>query len=401
MLTFSRAAYSYFDYVAGETYILPEHLWHDVKDPATYADTNPVGTGAYTLTSFSPTAMTLTANPHYYLPGYPKIKTWRYVALNGNTATELAIETGQLAWGGSYIPNIQQDYLDKNPKYAVTDNPLQIAYLIPNMTSGPTTDLAVREAISDAINRSFVSKDVYNGYAGPTNPESVLTPTFSDILDPALSSDTLSYDPAAAKRILESDGYTPGSGGMMEKDGHELTIDVKVVSTFTNYVQDIDIIAAEEKAAGINMVVDLESRAQFTEDEDNGNFQMVIGKYGSTASPYVFFNGLLNGADIPPVGQTDTVGDYGRYNNSTVDSMLSAISQTDNLSAQKQDFYQIEKDFEQVMPDIPLFNQQDEEEFNGNLIAGWPTASNPYAPGCAMSTRPDIGWCAMRLTGAK
>lgn len=401
VLTFSRPAYSYFDYLAGKTYILPEHIWKSVKDPATYQDSQPVGTGAYTLTSFSPQSLTLTANPHYYQPGYPKIKTWRYVALNGNTATTLAVENGQLAWGGSYIPNISSAYLSKDPKYAVTDNPLQVNYLIPNMKSGVTTDLKVREAISDAINRDLVSKDVYDGYAGPINPESVLMPTFSDILNPALKNDQFTFDPSQSRKLLESDGYSAGANGIMEKNGQPLTIDVKVVSTFTDYVQALNIIAAEEKAAGINMVIDLESRAQFTVDEDTGNFQMIIGKYGNTPSPYVFFQGLLNGSATPPIGQTDTAGNYGRYDNPTIDSLLAQASQTDNLSAQKPDFYQIEEIFSQQLPDIPLYNQQDEEEFNGNLIQGWPTASNPYAPGCALSTTPDIGWCAMRLEPAK
>jgi peptide/nickel transport system substrate-binding protein len=401
VLTFSKPGYSYFDYLAGKTYILPEHIWDTISDPSSYQDQHPVGTGAYILTAYSPQTMTLAANPRYYLPGYPKVQAWRYVALNGNTATTLAVETGQLAWGGSYIPDIRQAYLSKNPKFAVTDNPLQLAFLIPNMKSGVTTDLKVREAISDAINRNQVSGDVYDGYAGATNPESLLTPTYSDVLDPALKNATLSYDPSEARKLLAQDGYQPGPGGIMVKDGKELTIDVKVVSTFTDYVQALDVIAQEEKAAGINMVVDLESRAQFTVDQDDGNFQMVIGKYGDTPSPYVYYDGLLDGKKVAPIGQSDTVGDYGRYDNSTIDSLLAAIAASNNLAVQKPDYYKIEEIVKQQMPDIPLFDQQDEEEFNTNLIKGLPSPADPYAPGCALSTTPDIGWCAMRLEPAK
>jgi peptide/nickel transport system substrate-binding protein len=94
------------------------------------------------------------------------------------------------------------------------------------------------------------------------------------------------------------------------------------------------------------------------------------------------------------------VGDYNRYRNATVNSELAAIAGTDSTTAQNQDFYQIEQTFAAQLPDIPLFNQQDEIEFNGNQVAGYPTLSNPYAAP-AVYIQPDIGWVAARLAPAK
>jgi peptide/nickel transport system substrate-binding protein len=67
---------------------------------------------------------------------------------------------------------------------------------------------------------------------------------------------------------------------------------------------------------------------------------------------------------------------------------------------QKPDFYQIEHIFAAQLPDIPLFNQQDEIEFNGNVVANYPSVANPYgAP--AVYIQPDIGWVAARLAPAQ
>ena len=58
----------------------------------------------------------------------------------------------------------------------VSDIPLGTTFLVPNMATGPTTKLAVRQAISAAINRSYISDTVYNGYAPASNPEALITP---------------------------------------------------------------------------------------------------------------------------------------------------------------------------------------------------------------------------------
>jgi peptide/nickel transport system substrate-binding protein len=185
-LTFSKPVYSDLYYIIGKVDILPEHIWKSVGNPATFLDSAPVGTGAFEVSSVSSQVMTMTANPHYYQPGYPKIKTVRFLTYSGNTASNAAVEDGQLDWSGNYIPNIQQDYLNKNPKYQLVNIPLAIAFLVPNLRSGPTAQLPVRQAISDALDRSYISQTVYDGQAPATNPESLLTPNFSAVADAAL-----------------------------------------------------------------------------------------------------------------------------------------------------------------------------------------------------------------------
>ncbi len=189
-INFTKVAYTDAYYALGmrvETFMVPEHIWKNISNPTTYLTAHPVGTGAYEVSKVSPQVLDLTANPHYYLPGLPKVKTYRFLTYSGNdTTSDAAIEAGQLDWTGAYIPNIQQNYLNKNPKFQlVSDIPLATTFLITNMASGPTTKLAVRQAISDAINRSYISNTVYDGYAPATNPEALITPNFNPVLNPA------------------------------------------------------------------------------------------------------------------------------------------------------------------------------------------------------------------------
>ena len=54
VFTFKSSAVPYFYYVAGQTPIVPQHIWASIKDPVTYKDSTPLGTGPFTMSSCSP-----------------------------------------------------------------------------------------------------------------------------------------------------------------------------------------------------------------------------------------------------------------------------------------------------------------------------------------------------------
>ena len=400
-LTFSKPVYSDLYYIAGKVDILPQHIWKSITNPATILNSKPVGTGAFEVGSVTPQVMTFTANPHYYQAGYPKIRTVRFLSYTGNTASNAAIEDGQLDWGGNYIPNIQQNYLSKNPKFQLVNIPLSIAFLVPNLTTGPTAQLPVREAISDALNRDFISQTVYDGQAPATNPEALLTPNFSSVIDSSLPSALpTGANDAQAESVLEAAGYKMGSNGIFnDSSGQPLNVTVQVISGYTDYVQIVQIAQQELKSAGINLQVQSESYQSFTNNQDNGDFQLLIDNFGYTPSAYSYYYNLLDSSVAPKAGTADTVGNYGSYHNAQVDSDLATIAGTNDTTAQNKAFTDIEQQFVKDEPLIPLFEQQNEQEFNGAKITGYPTKSNPYAS-AAIYMQPDIGWVMMRIAPA-
>jgi peptide/nickel transport system substrate-binding protein len=385
-ITFTKPAYTDAYYALGRVEMLPEHIWQSVKNPTTFLNEHPVGTGAYVLSKFTPQAFELTANPHYYLPGLPHFKTVRFISYSGNTTLDAAIEAGQLDWTGAFIPNIKKTYLAKDPKFVVSDIPLATTFLVPNMATGPTTKLAVRQAISAALNRSYISNTVYNGYAPATNPEALITPNYNSVLDPSLASARLaSPNVATAKTYLAKAGIsTP------------LNLTVKMVAGYTDYLSDLQIIQQELKPAGINLSIDQEAYTAFISDQDNGNFQLLMDSFGYTPDPWSYYYTLLDSGIAPAIGKADTVGNFGRYKNPQVDSLLSQIAGTTDTAVQNPAFYKIEHAFAQDLPLIPLWESQNEIEFNGHNVGNIPTVSNAYgAP--AVYIQPDIGWIAARL----
>jgi peptide/nickel transport system substrate-binding protein len=397
-LTFSKAVYSDLYYIAGKVDILPEHIWKSVANPTTWQNSTPVGTGAFKVSTVTPQVLTMTANPSYYEAGYPKIKTVRFLSYSGNTASNAAIEDGQLDWAGNYIPNIKTDYLDKNPKFQLVNIPLSVADFVPNLKTGPTASLPVRQAISDALGRTFISQSVYDGEAPATNPEALLTPNFSSVVDSSLPA-TLpgAANISAAAAVLKNAGYKMGSDGLYhDPSGAPLKVAIQVISGYTDYVQDVQIAQQQLKQAGIDLVVDSESYQQFTSNQDSGNFQLLIDNFGYTPSAYSYYYNLLASTLAPKAGVADTIGNYGGYDNAQVDADLSTIAGTLDAATQNTAFSDIEKHVVSDLPVIPLFEQQNEQEFNGGAVTGYPTKADPYAS-AAIYMQPDIGWVMMRL----
>jgi peptide/nickel transport system substrate-binding protein len=400
-ITFTQPVYEDLYFIAGKVSILPEHIWSKISDKTTWTDPDPVATGAYMVEKVTPQVLELKANPHYYMPGLPKVRNYEFLTYSSNTTMDSAIEDGQLGWSGAFIPNINKTYLARNSRYALVDFPLAVDFLVANMVKGPTTSLAVREAISDAIDRSYISQSVYNGYAPPTNPEGLLMPNFKDVASPqTLSSSYGGANVSAAKKVLEAAGYKMGPDGIFSTpSGQPLTVNVKLVSAYTDYVSIVQILQPELKAAGIDLTVTAEAYSVWASDQDTGNFQLLLTSAGYTPNPYSFYYNLIDSAVTRPLGTSETIGDFGRYSSPQVNALLSTIAGTTNTAAQDQAFYKIESIFASQLPDIPLMEAQDEIEFNGNQVSGWPTASDPWAAP-AIWLSPDDGWVADRLSPA-
>ncbi|HSZ42038.1 MAG TPA: ABC transporter substrate-binding protein [Trebonia sp.] len=267
------------------------------------------------------------------------------------------------------------------------------------MKTGPTTSLPVREAISDAIDRSYISQSVYNGYAPATNPEGLLMPNFKDVASPQTASAAFGgANPSQAKKVLEAAGYKLGSDGIFNSpSGQPLTVNVKLVSAYTDYVSIVQILQPELKAAGINLMVTAEAYSVWASDQDTGNFQLLLSSAGYTPNPYSFYYNLIDSEVTRPLGTSEVIGNFGRYDNPQVDGLLNTIGSTTSTATQNQAFYKIESIFASQLPDIPLMEAQDEVEFNSNQVSGWPTSSNPWAAP-AIWLSPDDGWVADRLS---
>ena len=236
---------------------MPKHIWAALNQSKlhSYADTHPVGTGPYLMSSCAPQNIKYLNNPHYWQssPGHPvpAVKEVDYPAFLSNTPANLFLSQGQAQWGGQYIPNIQSFYISKDPAHRhYWFPPVLNVSLFPNLTNPVLSQLPVRQAISYAIDRATVSRLGESGYQAPANQSGVILPTYQSLVRSAPSPPT-TYSPAKAEQILTAAGFTKGSDGIyQDKSGNRLSFTIKTISGFSDWDASLQLITQQLKAVG-------------------------------------------------------------------------------------------------------------------------------------------------------
>jgi peptide/nickel transport system substrate-binding protein len=379
-LTFPTAQYANLQNIAG-TAIVPKSIWSSVSDPATYTDPNPVGTGPFMLSSFTPQGFTLKKNPYYWQASSLHVPSVYFPVYTTNTGALSALFSGAIDWTGNYIPGLQKDFVDTNPaEHGYWEAAGGTNSLMPNLTKWPTNQLAVRQAISAAINRSLIGSEGEAGLeVAVTNATGLTLPTFSAWSAPVASM-TISAtgSAAAAEKILTNAGYTKGSNGYFQKDGKTVAITIVDPAAYTDYAADDAIVANELKAAGIDATFQGLAVTTWDADVADGDFQLTSHWSNGGITPYNMYDGWLNSTLASGSAAT---GDFERLNDPTLNSELATVAAAPTTAAQATALVPLEKYVAANLPIIPTTTAADWFEYNSQNYTGWPTQSNPYDSG--------------------
>jgi peptide/nickel transport system substrate-binding protein len=375
-VNFPTAQYTKLQQIAN-VYIVPKSIWGSVN-PGTYADANPVGTGPYMLEKFTPQGFTLEANPNYW-QGKPKIEYLYFPVYTSNTDDLNALISGQAQWEGNYLPGLQKVFVDTSPQYhhywmAHTGS----VALVPNLTKWPTNQLAVREAISLAINRTTIGLEGEDGLeVALTNQSGLTLPTFAPWLAPAVKNLTLNpgSQVAAAKAVLEKAGYVMGKSGYFQtKAGKVISITLIDPAAYTDYAEDDQIVADELKLAGIQATFVGQGVTSWSTDVADGDFQMTMHWSNGGITPYAEYDGWLDST----LATASATGDYERLDSPAMDADLAKLAAAPTVAQQTAALAPIELYVAKNLPIIPVVSSAAWCEYNSTNIVGWPSPQNPY-----------------------
>lgn len=369
--------------IAGTALMLPQHVWSKIASPATAVVTKTVGTGPYTLSSYSSTLVKYKVNPHWW-NGTPAPSGVNVPSYTSNTAAATALADGQLTWAGNDIANVKKIFVAKNPKtnhtFFAGGSTVTLEF---NVTgTGPLSDPAVRQAISVGIDRSALSLKGETGYEQPaTSSGGLILPSQGAFLSRALTNDLSAHsDPAKVASILTADGYAKDSSGFYAKNGVEIKFSVEDPTAYSDYYADDQLISNELQAEGINCTVNGVQASQWYSDSASGNFQTIIHWGNGGVSPYVQFDNWLDYTQSAPIGSSAN-SDYGRYNSPAAQAALKTLSSTNpsDTAAVTAAVQALENLVSTQVPVAPLLYGADWDEYSTANFTGFVTAKNPYA----------------------
>jgi peptide/nickel transport system substrate-binding protein len=383
VLTFSKPEYANLFLIAS-TYVLPEHLWKNVQDPAKYADPNPVGTGPYLMSSFTSQKVTFTQNKYYWQPSQVRVPEVIFPAYTSNTTANPALARGEIGYAGNNVTDVQSNFLNVNsnnhtwtsslPYYASNN----VVALWLNVTRPPLNDVKVRQAISAGINRQQLSAQGESGYApAATSSGGLLLPVDSPLLNPSYANDLkATSDSAKVSQLLTSDGYKMVSGKWM-KNGQPIKFSIQDPSSYTDYATSATLIANQLNALGFEVSFDGVADTAWYSNYPVGNFDAIIHWSQQGPSPYFWIQNWIDNTLTAPIGQTAS-GDYGRFSSPAAEAALAQFAGTDNKATQQAALNTLQEIISTQAPVIPLFYGAAWYEYSTKDYTGWPTATNPY-----------------------
>jgi peptide/nickel transport system substrate-binding protein len=386
-LTFSQPEYANL-YLILETQIVPQHVWASISDPAKYADPHPISDGPYVLHQYSPQAFTMTVNPDYFAKSTLHVPEVVFPSYTSNADILTPVASGQIDWAGNNIGDPGSTYLPKSPDnhtwysstpYLSDDNVVGLFF---NVTKKPLNDVAVRQAVSYAIDREQLSVDGESSTEPvDTSSSGLMLPTDNSYLNPSLAGDLPSGgDTAKANSILKADGYKM-VGKFWEKDGQKITFSIMDPVGYSDYYADARLISNQLDKDGFNVSVDgipgTNGGNVWQGDMNVGDFTAAIHWGAQGTTPYFFYNNWMNYTLSAADGQT-AGADWGRFDDPAAQAALNQYAGSNVASVQASAISKLENIFSTEVPVAPLVLGASWAEFSTRDYTGWPSQSNQY-----------------------
>jgi peptide/nickel transport system substrate-binding protein len=365
------------------TIIVPQHQWSTFADPATDPVKNPIGTGPYSLKSFTPQTVTVVLRDSYW-QDLPKVKEIRYTSYSDNNAQTTALANGSAEWSFVFIPNYQAVYVDKDPAHHKLWFPAVLAIhgLWLNTQHAPFDNPALRRAMAMVINRDDIFKQGEAGYFYPKvdSVTGIPTPVGDKFIASAYKDKKFTVDVDGARKELTSNGFTFNGDTLMDPSGKPVSITLSNPAGWSDYITDLEIIKDNLSKIGISAKVDKANQDTWTAGIDAGQFEGSMHWTNSGATPYDIYQSIMDGALYKPVGTSGVNGNWGPFQNAEATAALERYANATDDASRTTAMDSLQKIMVEQMPMIPTSASNQGGEYSTKNWVGWPSEQDPYGP---------------------
>ena len=376
--------------------VVPEHIWSAVADPVTFTNPNPVGSGPLTeIRRFTPQEYVQCRNTNYWDAESLKVDCMRFPQIANNDQALAAAANGELDWMGSFLPDIENTYVAKDPEhhsYWLPGGSLVAFYMnFEAKEAGDKAafnDVAFRRAVSMAFDREAMVEIAGYGYPTINQYPSGLGRAFHSWNNPEVDDKFgafTQYDIEGAKALLAEAGYKDidGDGFVESPTGEPIDLEVIVPNGWTDWVNSCQIAVEGLNAAGIKANVSTPESAVWTEKLINGDYDMAINSVRVGPTP---FNQYLD--SLHENNQTKSRFAASRYYNAELSGLLDAFTQTNDADKQMAIMGDVQEIVGAEMPLVTVFNNPNWYQYNTKRFTGFFNADNPVANPVVHKTNP-------------
>ncbi|WP_328600965.1 ABC transporter substrate-binding protein [Actinomadura physcomitrii] len=270
-----------------------------------------IGSGPFTLQKYVPNqSITLAARKGYAWgsslwkkPGAAYLDRIVFKILPESGVRTGGLQSGQVDAIGSVGRADESALKASGVQLLARANPGVVFGLTPNNTRSPLDDEKVRQALALGIDRQQIAQTVFP--AGTQPATSVLAHTTPGYVNVGAA---LGHDPARAKSLLQSDGWTPGSDGVLQKGGKKLSITATWGPVAATNQPTLELLQQQLRTIGVQLALKEQPVAQFARLQTSGNFDLLFGNL-TRADPDIlrssYSSKLSNPYRLPATGLDD------------------------------------------------------------------------------------------------
>ncbi len=247
-----------------------------------------IGTGPWKLVESKLGEYDLFERNDHYWGVKPAVRRILVKVIPDPNTRAVAFETGEidLIYGDGQISLDTFDRFKNDPRYtAAISQPLATRAIAMNSNRGATRDIAVRRAISHAVDKAALIKGVF-----------LNTEIKADTLYPAnipycdLNLPPYEYGPAKSAELLENAGWKLDSkDGLRRKQGKPLSVDLCFVGNNAVMKSVAEVLQADLAKVGIQVALIGEEQDAFYKRQHEGQFDLIFNDtWGPPYEPHSY-----------------------------------------------------------------------------------------------------------------
>jgi peptide/nickel transport system substrate-binding protein len=362
--------------------IVPEHVWSEVDDPTTWVNAEaPVGTGPFELSEFNPARLTVTRNADYWQADKVKVAKIQFNKSDGGQVEQLKLARGDYDSNGSFIPDIENSYVAKDPEHNKYWFPAgSPVSLYMNLEKAPFSDLEFRQAIAQSVDRERITEEAQQGYVEVASQTGLVLPNNDEWLPDNLSDGGyVGYDAKAAGAALTKAGYVlDDEDRRLDLSGKPMQYTFKVPGDWADWVQAARVLQKNFEALGIGLDIQTPSPQVMEQDRRTGQYDFLFGVRGGTCNMYRNFHEPLASSQTAPTGEEALTNEV-RWRDAKTDALIEELRVATDEATQKAAVGGLATIMVEQLPYIPLWYGANWSEYSTKNAVGWPDADNPYA----------------------
>lgn len=253
---------------------------------------SPVGTGPWKLVETRRGEYDRFQRNEHYWGARPAYEQVLVKVISDSDSRAIALQTGEIdliqGSEGEISPGTFVRLRNAGLRTAISA-PLATRTVAMNTGRAPTNELAVRQAINQAVDKDTIIAKVLYGLEPRADALFANNMPYTDIGLKAMA-----FDPAAARKTLADAGWKPSSAkGPLVKDGQPLSIELCFLGTSALQKNLAEIIQGELAKIGIQVQLRAEEEGALVQRQREGRFGMIFADtWGAPYDPHSFVSSM-------------------------------------------------------------------------------------------------------------